>query len=143
MLSLPLETWSESFWTMIETMIVRFEDTNRVWISDVKHFFLILPRLLPCQQCATHLIRYNYEHPLMSNLGSQLRFFIWVYQLRKSMGYKYSETEYIQYMYQKFNLSSDPLMDAFKEQGEATTKHFVANSIPTRSKKPCNCGKKS
>lgn len=142
MLSLPLETWSESFWTMIETMIIRFDATNRIWISDVKNFFLILPRLLPCQQCATHLVRYNYEHPLMSNIDSPLHFFIWVYQLRKSMGYKYSEVEYIQYMHSKFNVSPQALMDAFQSHGEATTRKFLSNVSSTRPRKPCNCGKK-
>lgn len=144
MLSLPLDTWSESFWTMIETMIVRFEPTNRVWVSDVKNYFLSLPRLLPCQQCATHLIRFNYDHPLMSHLDSQLKFFIWVFQLRKSMGFKYSEREYLQYMYTKFRMDAEKALEALDANGGRLTKDFVSNAMPSRTivRKPCNCNAK-
>ena len=131
---------------MIETMMVRFDARNRVWVADVKNFFLTLPRLLPCQSCANHLVRFNYEHPLMSSLDSQTKFFVWLYQYRKSMGFKYSEREYIQYIYDKFRVSPDEFLATFEKHGAVLTHAFESNASSSsastpRPRKPCNCRK--
>lgn len=134
--NLEIDTWSESVWTFLETMIVRYNPDNHVWIEDMTMFFKILPRLLPCQKCGMHLIRYNYHYPLQDSLESQVTFFFWIYNMRRSMGFKYCDTEYAQYMFQKFRKPHELFV---KKVGEHQHLRKEFNDT-NKSRRNCNCG---
>lgn len=135
--NLDIKIWSESFWTMIESILVRYNAENHLWLNDVKTFFVILPRILPCQECGMHLIKYNYKYPITSYLTSQVRFFFWLYNLRKSMGFKYTENEYVEYIFKKYQRPYEVISKEVMEN-----KNLLENFSEHGARKPCPCEKK-
>jgi len=103
MRNLGVGTWSESYWTVMESIVIRCDEPmEERWKESVKSVFEIMGEIIPCEKCREHYKKYMRECPIQDYVISQVKLYYWLYNLRRSMGFRYDEKEYVIYIYDKF-----------------------------------------
>lgn len=114
------DIWGSHMWYTIHFIALGYpNEASSIDKKNYKNFYINLPNIIPCEECAKHLITNLNKYPIDNYLDSKERLFEWTVQLHnevnKMLGKDIWSLEKANKYYNNFNIKLEETKKCFNK----------------------------